>query len=105
MTTVEILLAIVTSLFTAKEIWLTVRNNKNKDTDVKLAEINSNHGAIEELKKSNALLDVNLKLIQAKYSEIKVAFSIIYPSLEKLMKDDPTQKKTLEKLYEIIQED
>ena len=105
MTNAEIILTIVTLLLTAKELHRTFRHKWNKETEVKLAKIGHDDDDIKELKRNNQYLEGQVKLLSIKCSTIKVAFSMIYPYMEKLMKDDPTQKETLERLAKIIQED
>lgn len=104
MTNAEIILTIFTAILGANQLWRTFRYFKDKDTKVELAKIGDKKDAIKELKAKNKHLEGRLQIVDMKYNEIKVAFSMIYPFMLEQMKDDPTQKETLERLAKIILE-
>ncbi len=105
MTTTEVILTILTTLLGAKEVYRTVRFKWSKNNELEIAKLGNKKDAIKILKAENKALEGRLQIVDMKYNEIKVAFSMIYPFMLKQMKDDPTQKETLERLANIILQD
>lgn len=90
--TSEIILYIITGLFTTKEIWMTVRNVRNKKTQIQLAEIDSESKSISEIKSNYSELKAKFKVMAQSHKEMKISFSVILPALEKLVEDDPSMQ-------------
>jgi len=105
MTYTEMILTVLCSLFGAKEVWQYLRHRKDKDNEVKMAQIKSDHESIEKLRSHYSELKAKFKVMDQNYKELKISFSVMLPALEKLVADDPTLKASFDVMKKYFTED